>query len=74
MEIRIGIANTGRELTFETNESPEVVKKAVADALDASATHVTFTDSKGNAYLVPTAGLAFVEIGTEDTRRVGFVA
>jgi hypothetical protein len=74
VEIRIGIANTGRELTFETSESSETVKTAVADALDASATHVTFTDSKGNAYIVPTAGLAFVEIGTEDTRRVGFVA
>lgn len=74
MDIRIGIANTGRELTFETSESSEAVKKAVTDALDASATHVTFTDNKGNAYIVPTAGLAFVEVGTEESRRVGFVA
>jgi hypothetical protein len=74
VDIRIGIANTGRELNFETSESPDTVKKAVADALDASATHVTFTDSKGNSYIVPTAGLAFVEIGTEESRRVGFVA
>ena len=74
VEIRIGIANTGRELTFETDESAADVKKSVADALDAGASHVTFGDSKGNSYVIPTAGLAFVEIGTEESRRVGFVA
>jgi hypothetical protein len=66
--------NTGRELNFETDESAEAVKTSVAGALDSGATHVTFTDTKGNAYLVPTAGLAYVEFGTEDVRRVGFVA
>lgn len=74
MEIRIGIANTGRELNFETGESAEAVKKAVGDALDAGAAYVTFADSKGNSYIVPTSGLAFVELGTEESRRVGFVA
>jgi len=74
VEIRIGIANTGRELNFETNESAADVKKSVAAALDANATHVTFADDKGNSYIVPTAGLAYVEIGTEQSRRVGFVA
>jgi hypothetical protein len=34
---------------------------------------VTFADSKGNSYLIPTAGLAYVELGTEELRRVGFV-
>lgn len=74
MEIRIGIANTGRELSFETNQAAADVKKAVAAALDAAATHVTLADSKGNSYIVPTAGIAYVEIGTEESRRVGFVA
>lgn len=74
MEIRIGIANTARELSFESDQTAEAVKSAVAAALDAAATHVTFTDTKGNSYVVPTAALAFVEIGTEESRRVGFVA
>lgn len=74
MEIRIGIVNTGRELSFETSEASETVKKSVADALDASASHVTFKDVRGNSYLVPTATLAYVEFGTEESRRVGFVA
>ncbi|MCU4672237.1 DUF3107 domain-containing protein [Microbacterium fluvii] len=74
MEIRIGIVNTGRELNFETNDSAADVKKSVASALDSGATHVSFTDAKGNSYIVPTAGIAFVEFGTEESRRVGFVA
>ena len=74
MEIRIGIANTGRELNFETGEAASDVKKAVASALDSGATHVSFTDTKGNSYIVPTAGLAYIELGTEESRRVGFVA
>lgn len=74
MEIRIGIANTGRELSFETNEPAADVKTAIAAALDKGATHVTFSDVKGNSYVVPTAGLAYIELGTEESRRVGFVA
>jgi len=74
VEIRIGIANTGRELNFETNESADDVKKSIAAALDSASTHVTFADNKGNSYIVPTAGLAYVELGSEESRRVGFVA
>ncbi|KHK98405.1 ATP-binding protein [Microbacterium mangrovi] len=74
MEIRIGIANTGRELNFETNDSADTVRKSVGDALESAAAHVSFTDNKGNSYIVPTASLAYVELGTEDVRRVGFVA
>lgn len=74
MEIRIGITNTGRELSFETSEAAEAVKKSVGGALDAGATHVSFTDTKGNSYIVPTAGLAYIELGSEESRRVGFVA
>lgn len=74
MEIRIGIANTGRELNFETSQGAEDVKKAVADALGAGAPFVSFEDVKGNSYLVPSASLAYVELGSEEARRVGFVA
>jgi hypothetical protein len=35
---------------------------------------VSFTDSKGTSYIVPTASLAYIELGTEESRRVGFVA
>lgn len=74
MEIRIGIINTGRELNFETSASAEEVRTQVATALEEKAAQVSFTDVKGNSYIVPTANLAYIELGTEELRRVGFVA
>jgi len=74
VEIRIGITNTGRELSFETSEPADELKQSVASALDAAATHLSFTDVKGNSYIVPSAGVAYIEFGTEESRRIGFVA
>lgn len=74
MEIRIGITNTGRELSFESSESADAVKQAVASALDKGTPQLTLTDAKGTTYIVPVANLAFVEIGSEEKRHVGFVA
>jgi hypothetical protein len=74
VEIRIGITNTARELNFESAQSADAVATAVATALESGQPAVTFTDVKGNTFIVPTAGIAFVEVGTEESRRVGFVA
>jgi hypothetical protein len=73
MDIRIGIANSPRELNFESSQSPAEIEKIVAEALAGGGTHVTLSDSKGKVYVVPVAGLAYVEIGSEESRRVGFV-
>ncbi|GAA2855278.1 MAG TPA: DUF3107 domain-containing protein [Microbacterium sp.] len=74
MEIRIGIVNTGRELSFETSTSADEIRSQVAGALEQNASHLSFTDAKGSSYIVPTANLAYIELGTEESRRVGFVA
>ncbi|MDT0156717.1 DUF3107 domain-containing protein [Microbacterium sp. ARD32] len=74
MEIRIGIVNTGRELSFESSTSADEVRAQVTGALEQNASHLSFTDAKGSSYIVPTANLAYIEVGTEESRRVGFVA
>ena len=73
MEIRIGIVNTPRELNCETHDTAESVQTTVVKALEAGTTHMTFTDSKGNTVIVPTASLAYIELGAEESRRIGFV-
>ena len=73
MEIRIGIANTPRELSFETHQSPDEIEQTVTSALASGAGHLSLKDSKGKLYLVPVAGLSYVEIGSEESRRIGFV-
>ena len=74
MDIRIGIANTARELSFESAQTAAEVEKTVETALSSDAKFLSLTDDKGKVYLVPTAALAYIEIGGGESRRVGFVA
>lgn len=74
VDIRIGITNSPREISFETAQSAAEIEKIVASALDASSSYFTLKDDKGKVYLVPTAALGYVEIGSDGSRRVGFVA
>lgn len=74
MDIRIGIANSPREIAFESSQTAEQVQKIVADALENEAKFVTLADDKGKIYVVPSVSLSYVEIGSESSRRVGFVA
>ena len=74
MDIRIGIANSPREIAFESSQTAEQVQKIVADALENGAKFVTLGDDKGKIYVVPSVSLSYVEIGSESSRRIGFVA
>ena len=74
VDIRIGIANSPREISFESSQTSSEVERIVSDALDSSAKFVKLVDNKGNVYVVPTESFAYLEIGSEESRRVGFVA
>jgi hypothetical protein len=73
VEIRIGIVNAPRELNFETSQSAEELVGQVQTALTSGTGVLRLNDDKGRLYVVPTAGIAYVEIGTEESRRIGFV-
>ena len=74
MDIRIGIANSPRELNFETSQTSAEIEKIVAAALDGDAKFIKLSDDKGKVYLVPVASFSYLEVGTETRSRVGFVA
>lgn len=74
MDVKIGIRNSARELAFESDQPAKEVEAAVAAALEAGAKVLKLTDSKGRLFVVPTEALAYVEIGAEEVRRVGFIA
>lgn len=74
MDIRIGIANSPREISFESAQTSADVEKIVADALQSDAKFVKLADDKGKIYIVPTASLSYIEVGSEESRRIGFVA
>ena len=74
MDIRIGIANSPRELSFESTQTAAEIEKAVSAALDADSKFIKLTDDKGKLYIIPTASFSYLEVGTEESRRIGFVA
>ncbi|TAP27725.1 MULTISPECIES: DUF3107 domain-containing protein [Micrococcaceae] len=71
MEIRIGIQNVAREVVLESELSNAEVNEQVAKAI-ADGTVLALKDPKGREVLLPSAGIAYVEIGPEEVRRVGF--
>jgi len=74
VEVRIGIVNVAREIGFESAQSVAEIEAAVAAALAGGTGQLSLSDDKGKKYIVPTAGIAYVEIGAEKSRSVGFVA
>jgi Protein of unknown function (DUF3107) len=73
VEIRIGIVNAPRELSFESAQSAEELTEQIQAGLTSGTGILKLTDDKGRVYIVPTAGIAYVEVGTEESRRIGFV-
>jgi hypothetical protein len=71
MEVKIGIQQAARELVVETDDDAEAVEKLVSEAVAAEGL-LALTDNKGRRVLVPTARLAYVEIGTGASGHVGF--
>ncbi|MDR1798313.1 MAG: DUF3107 domain-containing protein [Bifidobacteriaceae bacterium] len=74
MEITIGVRQAPREITFSSDQDTEAIKKAVTKAFDGQQTVLELTDRLGRTFLVPTEGIAYVEIGSPDKPRVGFQA
>lgn len=74
MEIRIGLQNTPRELAFESKQTASEIETSVEQALSSAAKQLKLTDERGRVFIVPVDALAYVEIGAEEARRVGFIA
>lgn len=76
MNIRIGVSQSPKELEVEIDdaEGAKAVEELAAAVRDDSGM-VWLTDKKGRRVGVPTAKLAWVEVGPEtEGRRVGFSA
>ena len=73
MEVKVGIRDVPREVAVETKASASDLEAALADAL-ASNGIFTLTDDKGRKVLIPAAQVAYIDLGTENTRAVGFGA
>jgi len=76
VDLRIGIIQAPRELDIELaeGESQDAVHGRIDKALADSDGVLWLTDKRGRQVAVPVARIAYVEIGADDARRVGFGA
>ncbi|QDP96425.1 DUF3107 domain-containing protein [Microlunatus elymi] len=77
MEIKVGIQHVNREVVLEVNESSADIEKAVSKALEATDPKLavlSLTDEHGRKVLIPSDKIAYIDIGEENGRRVGFGA
>jgi len=72
VEVRIGVQHAHRELTLESSQSSDEIQQVVSKALSGEDPVLVLVDERGRKVVVPAEKLAFVEIGEESARRVGF--
>jgi hypothetical protein len=72
VEVKIGVADSPRELVVSCSDSPDQVEALVTEALRNNQGLLTLVDEKGKRYVIPSTKIAYVEIGPSDSRRVGF--
>ncbi|RFD26748.1 DUF3107 domain-containing protein [Mycobacterium uberis] len=72
MEVKIGITDSPRELTFSSTQTAGEVEELVSAALREGAGLLSLIDERGRRFLIHGAKIAYVEIGVADARRVGF--
>jgi hypothetical protein len=72
VEIRIGVQYAARELVVESDESPEEVEQRIATAIADTTGVLSLVDHKGKKVLVPSAKIAYIEIGSGTVNAVGF--
>lgn len=71
MEVRIGINQSARELSFETDATADEIRAIIGSQPDGLA---ALTDSKGRQFLVNRASITYVELGSDTVRKVGFIS
>ena len=71
MEVRVGVRNIARELTFESDQSSSQVQEAVSAGL-ASGGVISLSDDHGRVLLIPSEALGYVEVGVQEKSKVGF--
>jgi hypothetical protein len=71
VEVKIGVRDIARDIMLESGDTADSVAAAVEQAV-SSGSLLRLKDEKGRLVIVPGALIGFVEIGAEESRRVGF--
>jgi F420-0:gamma-glutamyl ligase len=72
VEVKIGVQQAQRELVVDVDQSADEIQDHVNEALSSDGGVISLTDTKGRRVVVPSAKVAYVEIGTGVAGAVGF--
>ena len=75
MDVRIGVTQAPREINIELSDDADRddVKSRIEAALGGASDVLWITDKRGKDVAVPSAKIAYVELGSPDSdRRIGF--
>lgn len=73
MDIKIGLADSPRELTIKLPEGQEDIIATVEQAISGGQATLKVEDDKGRVYLIRTDRIVYVEQGSAAARSVGFM-
>ena len=73
MEVKVGIRDIAREVIVETESSAAELEQQLEAALRDDLVF-TLTETKGRKVLIPARTIAYVDLGQEHVRTVGFGA
>lgn len=74
MDVRIGVTDHPREIGVKLPGDADraAIKAEIEAALNGESATLWLTDDKGGEVAIPTAKIAFVEIGPESSGPIGF--
>lgn len=73
MDIKIGLADTARELSIKLPEGQSDIFSTVEQAISGGQAMLKLEDDKGHQYLIRTDKIVYVEQGAAASRTVGFM-
>lgn len=71
MIVTVGIQNIAREVRVETDETEEALTAAISHSVQ-SGEPLVLTSTKGHKTFIPANAIAYVEVGPNEKRSVGF--
>ncbi|WP_087116037.1 DUF3107 domain-containing protein [Corynebacterium urinipleomorphum] len=72
MEIKIGLADSHRELSITSSKGQDELLGEITQAIESGASTVTLDDERGMKYVVRAERILYVELGNSAPRAVGF--
>jgi hypothetical protein len=72
VEVKIGVQHASREIVVDSEMSHDKIIESVRTALADDGGVFVMADAKGRTVMIPVEKLAYVEVGEETARKVGF--